>query len=443
MLTSGRRSASFFASVLIGALPLAGCDDGPPARPIVPTDMSVADFGTDAGLDAGFDGGPDAGPDAGDGGVTLTGCTPSSPVDLFVTAYVPGGKVPFGAAANVDGLMVAASVQTSDHYPFFERIGVFFGSTGGVSSPVSLQMSPELSATNVDVSRGTGTGFVALWDDQSGTLSSTDLWIRTVDGTGTPQGADAVALTNTASSERNGRILRTTSGYAAAWTDMASGLVTGVLDANATLTGSAAASATLGTVGVYALGAIAGAPHLAYLGSDSMVHGVAITSSGAVAGAPATWGATTAGSGIAVADSATGAAIAYEGVLAGARRSIQFRYVNPNGTATVLERVLTPLDAQGYEPSIAALAGGNLVVYRHDPDAGSTTLRLVVTGTFGDTITTMDLVDVFPDAGRFMVRVSPDGEAYVVYHVPTSVPIDGGASSVEGATVRAIRMVCQ
>lgn len=427
-----------------------GCSETP-ARPLITVDATVTDMGPrDAGSDAGdgstpTDLGLDASPstDLGmvDGGTVA--CSSGSPTELFRTAYLVGYQVPYGAAANVDGLLVAATVITEANYPFYDRIAGFMSQTGAVAGTTSISPAAMVMSSSISVAQQAN-GFLVLFDETPSLGMPTDLWTRSADSLGTFMGTGPTQLTSTAGSgESAPRVVTTMSGFAASWISAANGPMTAVLDTAGAIVGSSQpASASVGMPGSLETFAIAGAPYVAYFGSDQKVHGIAIGSSGAVAGTATTLSASTSTGNFGLSGGASGAGLAYEIPVAGGKTALQFRAINSNGSVSVAERTITALDEQGERPSVASLAGGYLVLYRSTPSTGSATLRLAFVAATGDRLASYDLVDAFPQAPRFSVHVSPDNEVYVVYHEDVSLTVAGGAS-VAGASVKAIRIVCE
>jgi hypothetical protein len=347
------------------------------------------------------------------------------------------------AEANVDGLYVAASVL-DESYPFAEIVGAFYSSAGSASGSQILHASPGTSASAVAVTRSSSTGFLTLWD-AAGEGGAADLWVRLASGSGVPQGTEPTAITSTALGESTARVVRTSSGYAAAWVDNGGNAFTAVLGASGTISGSAqSATAVVGSTNTLRPFTIAGSPRLAYLGTDARIRNIAIGSNGALSGSPATSSLGTSTSAFAVAGSAGGAGLVYEALGAGSRTELRFRAILGNGTSTLTERTLSAMGTEGKEPSIAALAGGYLVLFREvtiPPTAPAAKIRLVLVGSFGDSLDSVDLLDPAPASYGFHVRVSPDGEPYVVFQEPRVVTV-AGSVMVNGAVVRALRVVC-
>lgn len=444
------RSSFHFGTLELAAVAFAGvvgssCTSEP-ARPVIPFDGSSIDSGprdsgtSDMGTDLGADSSVDSGSaDAG----TVVGCTAGTPAELFQTAYLVGYQVPYGASANVDGLLVAATVITEANYPFYDRIAGYMSQTGGVSAPTNVSASAMVMSDSIAVSTRDN-GFLVLFDETPSLGMPTDLWTRTADLNGVFMGSAATQLTTTASAGESGaRLARTTSGFAAAWNESGTGPMTAVLDTNGAIVGTShSASASIGMPGSLELYSIAGAPYAAYFGSDQKVHAVAVASDGTVSGTPLTLSASTTTGNFSVGGGASGAGLAYELPKSGGKTSLQFRTINADGNVTLAERTLTALDEQGQRPSVASLAGGYLILYRSIPATGNPSLRLAfVTGT-GDAIGSITLVDSFPAEPRFSLHVSPDGEVYVVYHEAIVLGADGGLG-LNGASVRAIRIVCE
>lgn len=425
----------------------AACSPAP-NRPPFTFDLGMRDASiVDAGQDAATSdaGGDSSTMDSGnvDAGV-IVGCTAGTPMELFRTAYLIGLQVPYGAEANVDGLLVAATVRTEANYPFFDRIAGYMSQSGGVSTPQLLSPSTMAMSTSISIAQSNN-GFLAVFDETAslGTLP-TDLWRRTADSFGIPMGTAATQVTVTPSvNESGGRIVRTSVGFAAAWNDDTSGLMTAALDATGAIVGSShAVPAAVGSPSALIPYTIAGSPYFAYFGADQKVHGAAMASDGTLSASPVTLSALTTTGNFAVGSGASGAGLAYELPMGGGKTVLQFRAINANGSATLAERLITAVGEQGQRPSVVGLAGGYLVLYRRVPASGAPTLTLGFVSATGDPLSSVDLVANFPAEPRFSVHVSPDNEVYVVYHEPVTLGADGGIN-VPGASVKAIRVVCQ
>ncbi len=422
----------------------AGCDPAPTRPPIVvdaqPMDSGPRDSGsTDSGpVDAGDSGAMDAG----DGAVQPVTCFANSPQELFRSAFRVGGQVPFGAAANVDGVFVGATVQTESGYPFFERIGVFMSQISAVSAPVAISPGAMTMTESISIAQS-GSGFVVAFEDAPELGMSPEVYLRFADNFGLLFGAGPTQRTTTNEAGFDARIARTSAGFVTSWSFGATGPTTAALDGNGTLVAApTSAAATVGTSARLVPMVINGVGHFAYFGTDGLVRAVSANANGAVTGSSRALSALTSTSNFSVASGAATGALVYETSAAGGKTVLQFRALSSTGTASIAERTLTPVGDEGQRPVVVPLAGGFLVAYRYVPASGVATLRVAFTDGVGVVLSSLDVVQSFPATSKFTLVVSPDSEVYVVYDTDAVISLSGGGT-VNGGAVLALRLVCQ
>lgn len=429
-----RCSAWVFAVVT-----LAGCPDE--VHHFVGFDAGDAMVPRDAGRDSSTDATvpTDSGPIDASGVVT---CNAGSPIEMFRTAYLVGNQVPYGAAANVNGLMVGATVITDVGYPEQSRVAGFISQTGSVTSPSPLSAATTVMSTSVAFTQNQN-GFLAVFDEAPSAGMPTELWTRLADMSGVLMGTMPTQLTSTASNaETFVRVVRTSTGFVATWRDDVTGPRVAVLDTAAALVGSSqSATAVAGMATTLEPFVIGTSAFAAYFGSDQKVHTTAIAANGSV-GAAATVSALAGTGNFGIAGGPSVGGVAYEVAASGGRSNLQFRTVNSDGSANLAETTLNGPGESGERPSVAPLAGGFLVLFRFVPATGTAKLRLAFVSGNGVLLSTRDLVDAFPAAPRFSLHVSPDNDVYVVYHESVMLTVAGGAM-VPGAAVMALEVACQ
>lgn len=426
-------------SLVLGCvLGTAACGGGKPPPFVIDGGVDTAvdtAVESDAALDSALDAdASDA--DVGDGGPPVD-CVFGTAMTLLSSVDAPLAQhVPYGAAANVAGLLVAAPARTPDAYPNYERLGVLLAVNGDVFSATNLGNAATVTSPSSAMSIAhSGSGFLTMFDE--GTPSQ--VFVRAVNDLGTAQGS-ATPVSASAAGQTRGRILQTSSGFVAYWSEDGDPRLA-VLNASGVIVGSPSdPTATIGTPNAVQLYTIGGAPRIAYV-DGLRVSSIGIGSNGAVTGSEVTLTAQDGSANFSVAGGPSSAAIVYEANRS-VGTSIVFRSINSTGAATIAERSITAIDDRGQRPVIAPLAGGYLVLFRYDPAVGNETLRLATVSSNGDVLGTLDLIDAFPSTTSFTLAVAPDGGIYVAFQENTTVTVDGG-SMLAGTNVRALKIVCE
>lgn len=176
------------------------------------------------------------------------------------------------------------------------------------------------------------------------------------------------------------------------------------------------------------------ADYVAYLDGTGSLQAVLLASLGA---APRAWSAGDRTVHFDVATAVAGSGFVYERDVSAVRHVVSIRALDASGTTNFLERSVAGDFAGAYEPSVAPIAGGFLVLYRRVPDDGSApSLELSSRTTFGVEVASGSLRSGPILRARTLVRTANDGRVRMLFE--TEEPGDAGSV----ARLHAVRFVC-
>jgi hypothetical protein len=404
-------------------------------------------FGGGGGGAGGGGGGVDGGSGGGGGGGAIT-CTVQGPFDL-ISSVSAASDLELDLAARSGSALLVAKLQAVDASSD-SVVAVRIGADGEPDEPLTLSSDAGPgSVLRWPAVIATGSGFRAFYSDTRDGENAYDLRFRDVSPAGATVG-NVGDVTNTTDTVEGplfalGGATSTLALFNQQTVSDPPTLVGTTIGASgAPVTTPAALAPSPAPIAPFhlALAWLDDVPYAAFQAGDGKLYTASVGNDGRSVG---TAHAVSDEGGVVQAqfDFAAwdgGRAVVFEQE-AGVRHEARFAPLDSGAEAPYAEVSLTGATDQGFAPSIAPLAGGYVIAYRHGSAAGFEA-RLLLVSAFGDVVDTRTLGVVASSAGDVRVRSGADGAVYVVWEDETSV-VTPDDMARDGTVVRAAVARCE